>query len=200
MGAALSSHRAVRGTVGNCSHGGTKREVLSPAHVPNLSSHIVPGTTPDGDRGVMGWLGTWPGATPCQSAGTSCWDGFGGIVLGGWGGWAGCFLSVWVPWGVLAPEGSHVLSPPQGEESMEVSQAGWDISACLPCPGAGRGCPPRTEVEVASLVLGLEEASACLGVHVGPFLHQQLHVVLAAALNGDVQRSLAWNRCSPSAP
>lgn len=49
-----------------------------------------------------------------------------------------------------------------------------------------------TEVEVAALVLGLEEAAARLGVDVGPLGHQELHVVLAAALDGDVQGGLAW--------
>lgn len=64
--------------------------------------------------------------------------------------------------------------------------------------------PLLTKIEVAALILGLEEATTGLGVHVGTLLHQQLHVVLAAALNGDVQRCLtciaSLSPCSPSHP
>lgn len=48
-----------------------------------------------------------------------------------------------------------------------------------------------TKIEVAPLVPGLEEASAGLGMNICPFLHQQLHVLLTAPLNGDVERCLA---------
>lgn len=67
-----------------------------------------------------------------------------------------------------------------------------------PWPPASAPCAPAptrpllTEVEVAALVLGLEEAASCLGVDVSSLGHQQLHVVFAAAFDGDVQGSLAW--------
>lgn len=53
--------------------------------------------------------------------------------------------------------------------------------------------PLLTKVEVASLILGLEEASPGLGMNIGTLGHQELHVVFAAALDGDVQGGLAWN-------
>lgn len=53
-----------------------------------------------------------------------------------------------------------------------------------------------TKVEVATLVLGLEEAPSGLGVHVSSLGHQQLHVVLAAPLYGNVQGRLAWEEGS----
>lgn len=52
--------------------------------------------------------------------------------------------------------------------------------------------PLLTKVEIASLVLGLEEAPPGLGMDVSSLGHQELHVVFAAALDGDVQGSLAW--------
>ena len=48
-----------------------------------------------------------------------------------------------------------------------------------------------TEVEVAPLVFGLEEASPCLGVNISSLLHQQLDILLAASLYGNVERRLA---------
>lgn len=56
--------------------------------------------------------------------------------------------------------------------------------------------PPRgpllTKVEVASLILGLEEAPPGLGMDISSLGHQELHVVFAAAFDGDVQGSLTW--------
>jgi hypothetical protein len=71
--------------------------------------------------------------------------------------------------------------------------------ACTPClPPLSCSCGPPapsrpllTKIEVAALVLGLEEAPAGLGVHVCSQSHQQLHIVLAATLNSNVQSSLA---------
>lgn len=57
--------------------------------------------------------------------------------------------------------------------------------------------PLLTKVEVAALILGLEEAPSGLGVHVGSLGHQQLHVVFAAALYSDVQGGLAWGGRQP---
>ena len=47
-----------------------------------------------------------------------------------------------------------------------------------------------TEVEVASLIFGLEEASPCLGVNVCSLLHQELHILLTASLDGNVEGRL----------
>lgn len=57
-----------------------------------------------------------------------------------------------------------------------------------------RAPPPGllTEVEVASLVLGLEEAPSGLSMDVGSLGHEQLHVMFAAALDGDVEGGLTW--------
>lgn len=52
--------------------------------------------------------------------------------------------------------------------------------------------PLLTKVEVASLVLGLEEAAPGLGMDVGALGHQELHIVFAAPLDGDVQSGLTW--------
>lgn len=49
-----------------------------------------------------------------------------------------------------------------------------------------------TEVEVTSLVLGLEEAPPGLSMDVGSLGHEELHIMFAAALNGDVEGSLTW--------
>lgn len=65
---------------------------------------------------------------------------------------------------------------------------------CAPAPTR----PLLTEVEVATLVLGLEEAAPCLGMDVGSLGHQQLHIVLAAAFDGDVQGGLAWEEVGDS--
>lgn len=54
-----------------------------------------------------------------------------------------------------------------------------------------------TKVEVATLILGLEEAPSGLGVHISSLGHQQLHIVLAAPFNGNVQGRLAWGRRQP---
>lgn len=51
--------------------------------------------------------------------------------------------------------------------------------------------PLLTKVEVATLVFGLEETAPCLGVHISPLLHQQLHVVLAPSFDRNVQGGLA---------
>lgn len=59
---------------------------------------------------------------------------------------------------------------------------------CTPQPPPGL----LTEVEVAPLVLGLEEAAPGLSVDVGSLGHEQLHVVFAATLDGDVQGGLTW--------
>lgn len=59
----------------------------------------------------------------------------------------------------------------------------------LPCAPQS---PPGvlTKVEVTPLVLGLEEAAPGLRVDVGSLRHEELHVVFAAALDGDVQGGL----------
>lgn len=49
-----------------------------------------------------------------------------------------------------------------------------------------------TKVEVTPLVLGLEEAPPGLSVDVGSLGHEELHVVFAAALDGNVQGGLTW--------
>lgn len=69
-------------------------------------------------------------------------------------------------------------------------------SCCPVCPSPHQ--PLLTEVEVAALVLGLEEAAPCLGMDVGSLGHQQLHIVFAAAFDGDVQGSLAWEEVGDS--
>lgn len=51
-----------------------------------------------------------------------------------------------------------------------------------------------TKVEVATLILGLEEPPSGLRVHIGSLGHQELHVMLAAPFNGDVQCRLPWGR------
>lgn len=67
--------------------------------------------------------------------------------------------------------------------------------------GPGHWTPPHppsphrpllTKVEVASLVLGLEEAPPGLGMDVSSLGHQELHIVFAAPLDGDVQGGLTW--------
>lgn len=49
-----------------------------------------------------------------------------------------------------------------------------------------------TKVEVASLVLGLEEAAPGLSMDISPLGHEELHIMFAAALNGDVEGGLTW--------
>lgn len=48
-----------------------------------------------------------------------------------------------------------------------------------------------TEVEVAALIFGLEEATPRLGVDVSSVLHQQLDVLLTASLYCNVKCCLA---------
>ena len=73
-----------------------------------------------------------------------------------------------------------------------------------PRPPASAPCAPAptrpllTEVEVAALVLGLEEAAPRLGMDVGSLGHQQLHIVFAAAFDGDVQGGLALEEVGDS--
>lgn len=60
--------------------------------------------------------------------------------------------------------------------------------SCAPVPTG----PLLTKVEVASLILGLEEAAPGLGVDISSLGHKQLHIVFAASLNGNVQGGLTW--------
>lgn len=48
-----------------------------------------------------------------------------------------------------------------------------------------------TKVEVTTLVFGLEEASPRLGMNVSSLFHQQLHILLTASFDGNVERCLA---------
>lgn len=78
-----------------------------------------------------------------------------------------------------APSGPWV----SGEESGL-----WTLAGLWTQPPAGL----LTKVEVAPLVLRLEEAPPGLSVDVGSLGHEELHVVFTAALDGDVQGSLTW--------
>lgn len=88
------------------------------------------------------------------------------------------------------------MTPSKGQASVTKAKV-WPCTGMWGGVSCGTESPSSpagllTEVEVAALVLGLEEAPSRLGVHVGSLGHQELHIVLAAALDGDVQGGLTW--------
>lgn len=73
---------------------------------------------------------------------------------------------------------------------------GWGCSHHHVTPSFSHMCPAPTrplltEIEIASFILGLEEAPPGLSVDVSTLGHQELHIVFAAALDGNVQGGLA---------
>ena len=96
-----------------------------------------------------------------------------------------------MPWAPSGPAVSAALGISGGVRTASTTGYPPRPPASAPCAPAPTR-PLLTEVEVAALVLGLEEAAPRLGMDVGSLGHQQFHVVFAAAFDGDVQGGLAW--------